>query len=139
MLATGLIVAYAYILETFTAWYSGNVYENAAYLASHDRAVRRLLLVPDHLQYRGAADAVVQEDAQQSGHCCSSASMVVLIGMWLERFVIIVSSLAQDFLLSSWRVFHRHALGLGDLRRAPSDCSVPVLPVHPAAADDFDL
>ena len=34
------------------------------------------------------------------------ASLVVLVGMWLERFVIIVSSLAQDYLLSSWRVFH---------------------------------
>ena len=30
MLATGLIVAYAYILEAFTAWYSGNVFEQAA-------------------------------------------------------------------------------------------------------------
>ena len=30
MLATGLIVAYAYIMEAFTAWYSGNVYEHAA-------------------------------------------------------------------------------------------------------------
>ena len=33
------------------------------------------------------------------------SSMVVLIGMWLERFVIIVSSLAQDFLPSSWGIF----------------------------------
>ena len=32
-------------------------------------------------------------------------SLIVLIGMWLERFVIIVSSLAQDFLPSSWCIF----------------------------------
>ena len=32
--------------------------------------------------------------------------MIVLVGMWLERFVIIVSSLAQDFLPSSWGIFH---------------------------------
>ena len=35
-----------------------------------------------------------------------SWSIIVLIGMWLERFVIIVSSLAQDFLPSSWGLFH---------------------------------
>src|SRR6185437_15290792 len=34
------------------------------------------------------------------------SSIVVLIGMWLERYVIIVSSLAQDFLTSSWGEFH---------------------------------
>jgi molybdopterin-containing oxidoreductase family membrane subunit len=34
------------------------------------------------------------------------ASIVVLIGMWLERYMIIVSSLAQDFLPSSWNLFH---------------------------------
>ena len=34
------------------------------------------------------------------------ASIVVLTGMWLERFVIIVSSLAQDYLPSSWSIFH---------------------------------
>jgi len=33
------------------------------------------------------------------------ASIVVLVGMWLERFMIIVSSLAQDFLPSSWGIF----------------------------------
>ena len=33
-------------------------------------------------------------------------SMIVLVGMWLERFVIIVSSLAQDNLVSSWRIFY---------------------------------
>jgi len=33
------------------------------------------------------------------------SSMVVLVGMWLERYVIIVTSLAQDFLTSSWRLF----------------------------------
>ena len=37
MLATGLIVAYAYIIEAFTAWYSGNVYEAGRHLAPHDR------------------------------------------------------------------------------------------------------
>ena len=33
-------------------------------------------------------------------------SMIVLVGMWLERFMIIVTSLAQDYLPSSWGIFH---------------------------------
>jgi hypothetical protein len=63
------------------------------------------LLVPAYLQYRGAAGAVVQEMRSTPATALLS-SIVVLIGMWLERFVIIVSSLAQDFLPSSWRIFH---------------------------------
>ena len=52
-----------------------------------------------------AAGAVVQAGPRQPGRCCSSRRIVVLVGMWLERYVIIVSSLAQDFLPSSWGIF----------------------------------
>jgi len=65
MLATGLIVAYAYILETFTAWYSGNVYEQAGFLASHDRPLRSFVLATGQLQHSGTAGAVVQAGPQQ--------------------------------------------------------------------------
>ena len=61
--------------------------------------------------------------AQQRRCCCSSASIVVLVGMWLERFVIIVSSLAQDFLPSSWGISTPRA-GTGPPMSAPSDCSL---------------
>jgi molybdopterin-containing oxidoreductase family membrane subunit len=105
MLATGLIVAYAYILETFTAWYSGNVYEQAAmwhrmtgpYASSYWLLIACNIAAPQALWFkrvRGNAAVLF---------CCS---LVVLVGMWLERFVIIVSSLAQDYLPSSWGTFH---------------------------------
>ena len=65
--------------------------------------------------------------------------MIVLVGMWLERFVIIVSSLAQDYLPSSWGMFHADPLGLGDILRHHRTVPVPVLPVHPSAAHDLDF
>ena len=104
MLATGLIVAYAYILETFTAWYSGNVYESAAiwhrmtgpYAGAYWLLISCNILAPQVLWFKRV---------RSSPLLLFISSMVVLVGMWLERFVIIVSSLAQDFLVSSWRIF----------------------------------
>jgi molybdopterin-containing oxidoreductase family membrane subunit len=105
MLATGLIVAYAYILETFTAWYSGNVYESAAiwhrmtgpYASVYWCLITCNIVAPQMLWFKKMRTTPV---------LLFIASLIVLVGMWLERYVIIVSSLAQDFLISSWRVFH---------------------------------
>jgi len=105
MLATGLIVGYAYILETFTAWYSGNVYENAAiwhrmtgpYAGAYWFLITCNIVAPQFLWFKRVRSKPI---------LLFLASLVVLMGMWLERFVIIVTSLAQDFLPSSWRVFH---------------------------------
>ena len=105
MLATGLIVAYAYILETFTAWYSGNVYEGAAiwnrmtgpYAKTYWLLIACNIVVPQLLWIKKVRANVPSVFA---------LSVVVLVGMWLERYMIIVSSLAQDFLPSSWGLFH---------------------------------
>ena len=66
------------------------------------------------------------------------SSIVVLTGMWLERFMIIVSSLAQDFLPSSWGIFPPPA-GTGPRCRHHRAVPIPVLPFYPRAADDFHL
>ncbi|SPE29579.1 fragment of quinol:cytochrome c oxidoreductase quinone-binding subunit 1 [Candidatus Sulfopaludibacter sp. SbA6] len=104
MLATGLIVGYAYILEAFTAWYSGNVYEQAVmwnrmtgpYRYHYWSLVFCNIVAPNVLWFKRV---------RSKPALLFLSSIVVLIGMWLERFVIIVSSLAQDNLPSSWRVF----------------------------------
>ena len=104
MLATGLIVAYAYLMETFTAWYSGNVYEQAAFwnrMTGPYASVYWFLLscniaAPQFLWFKKVRGSPV---------LLFVSSIVVLIGMWLERYVIIVSSLAQDFVQSSWGIF----------------------------------
>jgi molybdopterin-containing oxidoreductase family membrane subunit len=99
-----MIVAYAYMLETFTAWYSGNVYEGAAiwhrmtgpYAVSYWALLTCNILAPQSLWFR---------TVRNTPWMLFVVSIIVLIGMWLERYVIIVSSLAQDFLQSSWGIF----------------------------------
>jgi Ni/Fe-hydrogenase subunit HybB-like protein len=105
MLATGLIVGYAYILEAFTAWYSGNVFEEAVawnrmtgpYAVQYWTLIACNVVAPNVLWFRKVRNSPVM---------LFISSLVVLVGMWLERYVIIASSLAQDFLVSSWGVFH---------------------------------
>ena len=101
MLATGLVVGYGYMMEAFTAWYSGNTYEkfllvNRA-LGPYSWAYWSLILcnvvVINTLWVKGLRTNVPY---------LFFVSLVVSVGMWLERFVIIVMSLHRDFLPSSW-------------------------------------
>jgi Ni/Fe-hydrogenase subunit HybB-like protein len=104
MLATGLIVGYAYILESFTGWYSGNVFEEAAiwnrmtgpYAVAYWTLITCNIVAPQMLWFKRVRSSPV---------LLFVASIVALIGMWLERFVIIVASLAQDYLPSTWSNF----------------------------------
>jgi Ni/Fe-hydrogenase subunit HybB-like protein len=104
MLATGLIVAYAYIMETFMAWYSGSIYEQQAfwnrmtgpYAFEYWFLISCNVIAPNLLWFK---------KFRSSPTLLFISSIVVLIGMWLERFMIIVSSLAQDYVPSSWSLF----------------------------------
>ena len=104
MLATGLVVAYAYIMETFFGWYSASVYESSImwqrmtgpYAPAYWALIFCNVVVLQALWFK---------KVRSSNLLLFLISIVVLVGMWLERFVIIVSSLSQDFLQSSWRVF----------------------------------
>ncbi len=101
ILVTGSMVGYAYVMEFFTAWYSGSLYEwfgfaNRAfgqYAWAYWIMVSCNVLVPQIFWFKAA---------RQSIWVMFIASLLVNLGMWFERFVIIVTSLAQDFLPSSW-------------------------------------
>jgi Ni/Fe-hydrogenase subunit HybB-like protein len=104
MLGTGMIVAYAYIMETFTAWYSTSPFEQ--------QAIWNRMVGPYAPAYWWllscnilALQALWFKRVRTSPALLFIWSMIVLTGMWLERFVIIVSSLAQDYLTSSWGIF----------------------------------
>lgn len=101
MLATGLFVAYGYIAEGFTAWYSGNPAErfwlfNRSFGQSGWAFWALMLcniLIPQALWLGRVRTSPI---------LLFVVAIVVNVGMWLERFVIIVVSLQQDFLPSSW-------------------------------------
>ncbi|MCZ6599732.1 MAG: polysulfide reductase NrfD [Acidobacteria bacterium] len=101
MLVTGSIVGYAYAIEFFMAWFSGNPYERFVFL---NRA-----LGPYAWAYWIMVTCnVVSPQLFWFRKCRTSVpilfvlSIVVNIGMWFERYVIVVTSLHRDFLPSSW-------------------------------------
>src|SRR5262245_60220908 len=104
MLATGLIVGYGYMMETFMAWYSANTYEEfmiknrmtGPYAVTYWFLILCNILIPQVLWSRRARGNVP---------LLFVVSLVVNVGMWLERFVIIVTSLHRDFLPSSWGMY----------------------------------
>jgi Ni/Fe-hydrogenase subunit HybB-like protein len=101
MLATGLIVFYGYIMEAFFGWYSANKYERFVIWdrMTGNYAVLYWILIfcnglsPQILWFKRVRNNIPM---------VFISSIIVSIGMWLERFVIIVQSLHKDFLPSSW-------------------------------------
>jgi molybdopterin-containing oxidoreductase family membrane subunit len=105
MLATGLIVGYGYMMETFMAWYSGNEYEKFAIQTNRftgPYAPLYWLLITCNVIL---PQALWSSRFRQSTLWLWIMSLIVNVGMWLERFVIIVVSLHRDYLPSSWRMY----------------------------------
>jgi len=104
MLLTGLIVAYGYTIEAFMAWYGGNAYEGfmiwnrmtGPYAPQYWALIFCNVAVPQLLWFKKVRTNVPT---------LFVISIIVNIGMWLERFIIIVTSLHRDFLPSSWGMF----------------------------------
>jgi Ni/Fe-hydrogenase subunit HybB-like protein len=104
MLVTGLIVAYGYMSEAFIAWYSADKYEmfvpidrmTGPYAPAYWSLLFCNIVVPQLLWFRRVRTNVL---------LLFVISLVVNVGMWLERFVIIVTSLHRDFLPSSWGMY----------------------------------
>ena len=104
MLATGLIVVYGYAMEAFFAWYSAATYEEFMYKNRTTGPYWFIFwllilcnfLVPQILWIKKYRDNTV---------VLFIVAMFINVGMWLERFVIIVTSLHRDFLPSSWAMY----------------------------------
>ena len=101
ILLTGSIVGYAYATEFFIAWYGGNPYESFAF-------INRALGEYSWAYWTMITCNVITPQIFWFKRCRRSipvlfiASIFVNIGMWFERFVIVVTSLSADFLPSSW-------------------------------------
>ncbi len=104
MLTSGLVVAYGYVMETFTAWYSGEIYERfmvinravGAYAPSFWALMLTNVVAGQLLWFRAV---------RRRAWILFLVAMTVNVGMWLERYVIVIISLHRDFLPSSWGMF----------------------------------
>ena len=103
-LATGMIVAYGYLVEVFMAFYSGNQFEEFMILnriTGPYQVQWWLLLLCNAL----APQVLWVKSWRRSPAVLFIVSIIVSIGMWLERFIIVVTSLHRDFLPSSWGMY----------------------------------
>ncbi|MEO6590384.1 MAG: NrfD/PsrC family molybdoenzyme membrane anchor subunit [Pyrinomonadaceae bacterium] len=105
MLATGMIVVYGYGMEAFFGWYSGSQYEvfmiknriwNGPYWWFY-----WLLIFCNGISIQ----FLWFKRFRESAFWLFIISLIVSVGMWLERFVIIITSLHRDFLPSSWGMY----------------------------------
>jgi Ni/Fe-hydrogenase subunit HybB-like protein len=105
ILATGWLVAYGYFMEIFTAYYGADPYEiymtenrmTGPYAPVYWALMTCNVLAPQILWWRRA---------RRSVWLLFGISLVINIGMWMERFLIVVSSLHRDFLPSAWGMFY---------------------------------
>jgi Ni/Fe-hydrogenase subunit HybB-like protein len=104
ILLTGSIVGYAYGMEFFIAWYSGNDYESFAFInrAFGDYSWAYWIMVSCNVL---SPQIFWFKKARTSIPVLFTVSIFVNIGMWFERFVITVTSLHHDFLPSSWAYY----------------------------------
>jgi Ni/Fe-hydrogenase subunit HybB-like protein len=102
MLATGLMVSFGYLMEHFIAWYSGNAFEFSVFYRVRQRGpfapiywlmISCNVLIPNILWWKKARTNLA---------ITWFVALLVNVGMWCERFVIIVTSLHRDFLPGSW-------------------------------------
>ena len=104
-LATGLIVFYGYLMEVFFGWYSQNEYEQfmilnrmtGPYAPMYWALIFCNGLIPQLLWFKKVRFSIP---------VLFVISLIVNVGMWLERFVIVITSLHRDFLPSSWDMYY---------------------------------
>jgi Ni/Fe-hydrogenase subunit HybB-like protein len=105
LLVTGMIVAYSYVMEDFMAWYGNDPYDKyieinrafGGYALSFWLLISCNVLIPQLLWFKKVRTSVP---------ALFLISLLVNVGMWTERFVIVVQSLHRDYLPSSWHLFH---------------------------------
>lgn len=104
ILATSLIVSYGYMMEIFCGWYSGSTYERymlwnrftGPYAPFFISLLLCNVLGPQFFWFKRFRNNLV---------VLFIISIVVNVGMWLERFIIVVTSLHRDYLPSSWDMY----------------------------------
>jgi molybdopterin-containing oxidoreductase family membrane subunit len=104
LLATGLMVAYGYMMEGFMAWYSGDLFEMFSqtnrivgpYAWAYWTLITCNVILPQLLWSRRV---------RSSPRALFFIAVMVNLGMWLERYVIVITSLHRDFMPSAWGMY----------------------------------
>jgi hypothetical protein len=112
IIITGSMVGVAYLSELFISWYSGVEYEGYAFLNratgpywwSYALMMTCNVVTPQLMWFRKIRRSMV---------ATFILSIIVNIGMWFERFVIIVTSIHRDYIPSSWSMFHPTFIDVG--------------------------
>jgi molybdopterin-containing oxidoreductase family membrane subunit len=104
LLATGMMVGYAYAMEFFISWYSGNPVEGFVFInrAFGPYAWAYWIMVTCNV---AIPQVFWSKRVRSNPWIIFGVAFCVNVGMWFERFVIIVTSLHRDFLPSSWGVY----------------------------------
>jgi molybdopterin-containing oxidoreductase family membrane subunit len=103
LLVTGWVVVYTYLVEPFLAWYSGNPFDQ--YVALSYRPFGTYWFVYWGVIFCNciAVQALWSKRWRTTPALLFLVSCFIQLGMWSERFLLIVTSQARDFLPSSWR------------------------------------
>lgn len=104
LLATGLMVAYGYLMEIFIAWYGGHVYEMYT-VANRFAGPYRFFFWSLLLCNVAVPQLLWSSRIRTNTLALFAIAIVVNIGMWLERFIIVITSLHRDFLPSAWGMY----------------------------------
>lgn len=105
LLVTGWIVTYAYIAETFIAWYGGDPYELFEHVIERPTGPYAFFFWLQIFCNSVVVQIFWSKRARRSVPVLFVASILVNVGMWLERFNLIVISEHRDFLPSSWAMY----------------------------------
>ena len=114
ILVTSLLLTYGYLIELANAWYSGNVYEQfvfsnrmtGPYAICYWTMIACNVIVPQAFWFRWF---------RTTPKAMLCVAILVNVGMWFERFVIIVTSLHRDYLPSSWGMFYPTWVDIGQM------------------------
>jgi molybdopterin-containing oxidoreductase family membrane subunit len=104
-LVSSLVIGYIYLMEYFVAWYGDDTYERWVFghrLFGHTYWYGGWIML---LVNVGVAQLLWLKRARQNLALIFFIGVLINIGMWFERFVIVVGSLYQDFLPSSWGIY----------------------------------
>ena len=104
ILLTSMIVGLAYATELFTSWYSANQYEQFAFI-NRIRGPYRWYYATMVFCNVVVPQIFWSQRMRRALPVVFVASLLVNVGMWMERFVIITTSLHRDFLPSSWAMY----------------------------------